>query len=177
MAAYLQWNLAHLAGWARETFMNARDKLPDSCFGTGEQQPVGEGSNIRKYPRGGASRLSGDDDGTGAEGDEENGGDGPDKLNGRLSSFEIAEGGDDVHGFGRGEKITEWQAGWNVTNAIQVSSQESKIKFRNIIAYICSSAGNVCGIFAICRSPWRLLGFDCSYGRGSYLLLHWKNPS
>ena len=41
----------------------------------------------------------------------------PSKMNGMLS-----EGGGEFEGGGKpGAKISEWQAGWNVTNAIQVS--------------------------------------------------------
>jgi hypothetical protein len=119
MAKYVQWQIPQLAGFLREKFMSVRDRLPESCFDSGAgQREAGEGSSIRRAA--GERQLSTEYGGA-DDGGEEGGGEGGKRgQNGRLASFEIMEGADEFGRPMKKENISEWQAGWNVTNAIQV---------------------------------------------------------
>ena len=88
------------------------------------------------------------------------------------------------------DKITEWEAGWNVTNAIQVKLND-KPTFRQDIIYLKTCGielidfgknntnllGYVHRFVAIWCSPWRLLGHCCNGWICPYMLSYRKNLS
>lgn len=68
--------------------------------------------------------------------------------------------------FGSETKLTEWQAGWNVTNAIQVSSRTPIMGTTNFFS------GHVHCQPPLRCTPWWLLGSICTRICCLHLLLH-----
>ena len=100
---------------ARSVFTSLKDTIT-SCVGTTSERL--NFAQMGGVPRG---NFGGEEGGHEMMGAGEGEGYGT-KENGAVAAFDIAEGGvpDDSTGEVK-PRISEWQAGWNVTNAIQVS--------------------------------------------------------
>lgn len=117
MSQFTRFHLPQFGASLSAFWETIKAAIPSNCF-DGPDEKI----HFAKFGRGpNDTELSNIAPGEGAEGMEgAEGGEG--KLNGSVTSVDFVEGEFGAEG-GKGGKIDEWQAAWNVTNAIQVNTK------------------------------------------------------